>query len=164
MKARKRGKKLVAIIVIIATVVCILIKIFNDNISLFLRPADVYSRYEKIKQQKIRIGGMVLANSLHFDHSKFTFVITDDTMALQNINAVDMKYHSTTNQIIVQFHGVLPSLFKEGQMTVATGNIIQCSDEYMKQYEDLLHNNETICFAATEVLAKHDENYIPKPK
>jgi len=46
--------------------------------------------------------------------------------------------------IKASYTGVLPDLFKEGQGTVATG-----------RYVDGV-------FQATEILAKHDENYMPK--
>ncbi|WP_457646307.1 cytochrome c maturation protein CcmE [Profundibacter sp.] len=46
--------------------------------------------------------------------------------------------------IKASYSGVLPDLFKEGQGTVATG-----------RYVDGV-------FQATEILAKHDENYMPK--
>ncbi|KPU84595.1 cytochrome C biogenesis protein CcdA [Marinosulfonomonas sp. PRT-SC04] len=46
--------------------------------------------------------------------------------------------------IKASFKGVLPDLFKEGQGTVATGSYIDG------------------VFQATEILAKHDENYMPK--
>ncbi len=43
----------------------------------------------------------------------------------------------------VSFTGILPDLFKEGTGMIATGNLV----------------NNT--FQATEILAKHDENYMP---
>ena len=46
--------------------------------------------------------------------------------------------------IEVHFEGILPDLFREGQGIVATGSV---SDENV--------------FRATEVLAKHDETYMP---
>ncbi|MCK4712040.1 MAG: cytochrome c maturation protein CcmE [Marinosulfonomonas sp.] len=46
--------------------------------------------------------------------------------------------------IKASYAGVLPDLFKEGQGTVATGSYIDG------------------VFKATEILAKHDENYMPK--
>ena len=46
--------------------------------------------------------------------------------------------------IKASFTGVLPDLFKEGQGTVATGSYVEG------------------VFLATEILAKHDENYMPK--
>ena len=50
----------------------------------------------------------------------------------------------TENDISVEFIRILPDLFREGQGVIATGNLV---------------NN---IFIASEVLAKHDENYIPK--
>jgi cytochrome c-type biogenesis protein CcmE len=50
-----------------------------------------------------------------------------------------------SHQIDVVFSGVLPSLFREGQGVVVTGKLI-----------DRQH------FNAMEVLAKHDEKYVPR--
>ena len=44
----------------------------------------------------------------------------------------------------VHYDGILPDLFREGQGIVATGSL-----------------NEEQVFVADEVLAKHDENYMP---
>ena len=48
------------------------------------------------------------------------------------------------NDVTITFVGILPDLFREGQGVIATGNLING------------------IFIAAEVLAKHDENYIPK--
>jgi cytochrome c-type biogenesis protein CcmE len=48
------------------------------------------------------------------------------------------------SNVPVRYHGVLPALFREGQGVVALGAL-----------------NEAGTFAATEVLAKHDERYMP---
>ena len=56
-----------------------------------------------------------------------TFVVTD-----------------TAQNIPVQYHGMLPDLFKEGKGVVAQGKL-----------------NSNNVFVADEVLAKHDENYMP---
>jgi cytochrome c-type biogenesis protein CcmE len=45
----------------------------------------------------------------------------------------------------VRYTGILPDLFREGQSVVATGQL-----------------REDGTFEASEVLAKHDENYMPK--
>ena len=49
-----------------------------------------------------------------------------------------------TSEVSVRYSGLLPDLFKEGKGVVAQGRL-----------------NEQGQFAATEVLAKHDENYMP---
>jgi cytochrome c-type biogenesis protein CcmE len=50
------------------------------------------------------------------------------------------------NQIQITYQGVLPNLFREGQGVVVTGKLL-----------------DTHHLAASEVLAKHDEKYIPRP-
>lgn len=50
----------------------------------------------------------------------------------------------TAHDIPVRYQGILPDLFKEGKGAVAQGKI---GDDQV--------------FTATEVLAKHDENYMP---
>jgi cytochrome c-type biogenesis protein CcmE len=50
----------------------------------------------------------------------------------------------TEKDLFVTYKGILPDLFKEGKGAVAQGKL-----------------GENGVFAATEVLAKHDENYMP---
>lgn len=57
---------------------------------------------------------------------------------------VRFKVTDTAQTIIVVYTGILPDLFKEGKGVVAQGRI----------------GSDGI-FTATEVLAKHDENYMP---
>ena len=49
-----------------------------------------------------------------------------------------------SNEVVVHYTGLLPDLFKEGKGVVAQGRL---SDDNV--------------LTATEVLAKHDENYMP---
>ncbi len=49
-----------------------------------------------------------------------------------------------TNEILISYHGVLPNLFREGQGIVVTGK---------------LSGNQKL--EAEQVLAKHDEKYMP---
>lgn len=51
----------------------------------------------------------------------------------------------TAQSVTVTYKGVLPDLFREGQGVVAEGSL-----------------NRQGLFIASEVLAKHDENYMPK--
>jgi len=50
----------------------------------------------------------------------------------------------TANQLTVRYAGILPDLFREGQGIIAHGRL-----------------DEDGHFVADEVLAKHDENYMP---
>lgn len=57
---------------------------------------------------------------------------------------VDFIVTDTLNHIPVTYQGILPDLFKEGKGVVAQGKL-----------------NTTGHFSADQVLAKHDENYMP---
>jgi len=63
---------------------------------------------------------------------------------LQDSLKVSFKIHDLEKEINVHYEGILPDLFSEGQGVVMTGKLI---------------NKNT--FIASEVLAKHDENYMP---
>lgn len=57
---------------------------------------------------------------------------------------VQFKVTDTSKSIPVQYKGILPDLFKEGKGVVAEGKL-----------------NQNGLFEASQVLAKHDENYMP---
>ena len=57
---------------------------------------------------------------------------------------VEFVMADCTNKVPVRYQGILPDLFREGQGIVASGSM---SSDHV--------------FVADEVLAKHDENYIP---
>lgn len=56
---------------------------------------------------------------------------------------VTFRVTDTANTVSVSYTGILPDLFREGQGVVAEGQL------------------ENGVFVASEVLAKHDENYMP---
>lgn len=58
--------------------------------------------------------------------------------------AVSFSVTDRVNQVIVEHEGILPDMFKEGTSIIATGKM------------------QGARFAASEVLAKHDETYTPK--
>ena len=101
----------------------------NQNLQHFFSPSDVVAGMAP-EARNFRLGGLVEEKSLSRDPEslKVRFVVTD-------------KFKTTP----VEYEGILPDLFREGQSVVATGQ---------------LRADGT--FVATEVLAKHDENYMPK--
>jgi cytochrome c-type biogenesis protein CcmE len=64
----------------------------------------------------------------------------------RNPGSLDMTFvvTDTAQRVTVAYHGLLPDLFKEGKGVVAQGTL-----------------GADGVFRATEVLAKHDENYMP---
>ena len=101
------------------------LKAFNDNLLYFFTPTDVVEGRAPIGKS-FRMGGLVENDSVARDGMKVSFTLTD-----------------TANNVQVDYVGILPDLFREGQGIVATGSLSQG------------------VFVASEVLAKHDENYMP---
>jgi len=124
-------RRLFIIILIVFTIALatqLVLIALRDNIIYFFTPNELKIKYgdnENIKR-KIRVGGLVLENSVVKNNDIVNFTITDNK-----------------NEILVVFNGQLPDLFREGQGIVAEGNFKE---------------NKLI---ATQVLAKHDENYMP---
>ena len=61
-------------------------------------------------------------------------------------DSLDVEFAVTDfeNEVVVKYSGILPDLFREGQGIVTMGSM-----------------NDQGFFEASEVLAKHDENYMP---
>lgn len=70
-------------------------------------------------------------------------VVVDSLKREDDGLTVHFGVSDNANTLPVVFTGILPDLFEEGQGVVAQGRM------------------ENGVFAATEVLAKHDENYMP---
>jgi cytochrome c-type biogenesis protein CcmE len=99
----------------------------SQNIDLFYTPTQVAGGEVNIGQH-IRIGGMVKEGS---------YESANDTMRVM-FSATDY-----VNEVPIQFDGILPDLFREGQGIVVEGAI-----------------DSNGLFVASRVLAKHDENYM----
>jgi len=127
----KRKKRLLLIGLMVAGVAVaagFALQAFNENLMFFYTPSKVTAG-EAPTGHLIRVGGLVTNGSVkrQSDGLTVTFDITDNA-----------------ETITVQYTGILPDLFREGQGIVAHGRL----------QEDRL-------FIANEVLAKHDENYMP---
>ena len=102
----------------------------QDNVLFFYSPSDIVENPERVPAGRMfRIGGLVQNGSVKRDTGlDIQFVVTDGK-----------------NAVPVNFSGVLPDLFREGQGVVAEGTL-----------------DEAGLFRASTVLAKHDEAYMPK--
>lgn len=74
----------------------------RDSIVYFVAPSELAQKAHA--GQRIRLGGLVVAGTLHREANGATFQITDGGVA------VDVRYT-----------GILPDLFREGQGVVAEG-------------------------------------------
>jgi len=103
-------------------------KAFEENMMFFITITDVVENNKAPIDREFRVGGLVVNDSIKRDKGSLTmsFILTDNR-----------------NQLTVNYTGVLPDLFREGQGVVAIGKL-----------------NQNI-FIADTILAKHDENYMP---
>jgi len=127
--ARKKRLGLILLMVAgVAVGVGFALKSLDQNIMFFFTPSEVLSG--KAPTDKLfRMGGMVVEGTVHRPGDGLTvnFDLTDNE-----------------KNVTVQFTGILPDLFREGQGIIANGKL-----------------NSSGEFIAEEVLAKHDENYMP---
>lgn len=129
----------------------IVINNFQDAMVFYLTPTDAIEKFaQDPSKNKFRLGGLVLEGSIGDSSSSqdMEFVVTD-----------------LINDILVRFDGTLPDLFREGHSVVAEGLLKPITDEIRtggsaKGASDKARSGD--CYlSATEVLAKHDEKYMP---
>ena len=103
-------------------------KAFEENMMFFITITDVVENNKAPIGREFRVGGLVVNDSIKRETGSLTmsFILTDNR-----------------NQLTVNYTGVLPDLFREGQGVVAIGKL-----------------NQNV-FIADTILAKHDENYMP---
>jgi len=132
----QRNRRLAWIILIglsLAAGITLILTALNENTQFFYTPSDVAQADFVPASNPFRIGGLVVEGSVKKDASLTTrFAIKDFEREMDA-------------PILVTYQGVLPDLFREGQGVVISGQLIGDLE-----------------FAASEVLAKHDENYQPK--
>ena len=126
-----RKKRLIIVIAIllgVAATVGLGLVALQQNINLFYTPSQI-ANGEAPEGARIRAGGLVQEGSVKRSEDSLTvdFLVTDGAA-----------------EIGIQYRGILPDLFREGQGIVALGRL----------------NAEGV-LVADEVLAKHDENYMP---
>jgi len=128
MNARKRRRLYFALSLLVggAATAALVVAGLQDNVLYFYSPSDVFAKHVA-PGVNFRIGGMVEKHSVHKNDTEIHFTVTDGR-----------------KHVPVEFKGVLPALFREGQGVVAVGSL-----------------RESGTFEASQVLAKHDEKYMP---
>jgi len=71
-------------------------------------------------------------------------VVKEESIKVVAANTYEFVITDFAKEITIKYTGVLPTLFKEGQGAIAFGQM------------------DGDKFSAEEILAKHDENYMPK--
>ena len=125
-----RKRRLVAVLLIVAGVgIASTIAFYSlqENLLYFQSPSDLAMQPIPPGRQ-FRLGGLVKPGSVSREQDGLAtrFVVTDGP-----------------KDVTVEYVGILPDLFREGQGVVTEGRLVDG------------------VFVADEVLAKHDENYMP---
>lgn len=130
---RQRLILLLSGMAIFCTGVLLLASALRDNLVFFYTPAELAAQGVPLAKS-LRIGGIVQAGSVtRMDDGSVRFVITDGAAPVP-----------------VHYVGLLPDLFREGQGVVAEGRLAAPDSSGVSLFE------------ASRVLAKHDENYMPR--
>lgn len=162
---RKRLWLLAGFAVLAISITSLVMFALKRNINLFYTPTEIKQASATLSPQVlIRVGGMVTQGSLQYleapatspsmnsaattstSTSASTAASTSTVMnASPDRHKIHVRFSLQDTQAVIPIHysGVLPDLFREGQGVVVQG--------YWQNGQ----------FQAVQVLAKHDENYMP---
>ena len=133
MRKRRRLYAVLTGAIMLAIAVTLVLTAFEDSIVFFYSPSDLAEK--QASDDPIKPGQLVRVGGLVEEGSK-----DKAPDGVTNLFIVtDLK-----STLKVAYKGILPDLFREGQGVVSSGAL----------------NPEGV-FIATEVLAKHDETYMP---
>jgi len=104
----------------------------SSSVTYFYTPSDL-AALDEAPTRSVRLGGLVAADSVKYESSN------------ANDSIVSFTVTDGAANIRVSYQGILPDLFREGQGVVVQGRVVSAS-----------------LLKADNVLAKHDENYMPK--
>jgi cytochrome c-type biogenesis protein CcmE len=134
MNSRRRLQFVLFVMVCVGFAAALSLYALRDNLAYFHTPHEVKALLKANSAlvrpgQTFRLGGLVVEGSLSGpdENTVVRFAVTDMVAEIQ-----------------VDYKGILPDLFREGQGVVATGKLDRAGT-----------------FHATQLLAKHDENYMP---
>ncbi len=127
MKTRhKRLMLIIGALAALGVAASLVLNAFRNNLVFYYTPTQV-ANGDAPHSGTFRVGGLVEKGSVHKEGLKVSFVVTD-----------------LNKKLTINYEGILPDLFREGQGVVAQGKL-----------------GSTDLFVAHQVLAKHDENYMP---
>ncbi|HXV74371.1 MAG TPA: cytochrome c maturation protein CcmE [Sphingomonadales bacterium] len=127
-RRRNRVLALTAMVGFLALAAFLALRGFEENVVYFVTPSELSSR-APAPGQLLRLGGLVEEGSIAREEGVLVtrFAVTDGGASVS-----------------VQYEGILPDLFREGQGVIAEGAF-----------------DAGGVFIASRVLAKHDEKYMP---
>ena len=137
MNTRRKKRLVLAVALIggVAAIASLLLYALNSNLNLFYTPTEIVQG-KKDTGVLPEIGQRIRIGGM----------VTMGSMVRdpESLHVEFAVHDSLGGEIIVTYDDLLPDLFREGQGIVAQGILIESGK-----------------LQATEVLAKHDENYMP---
>jgi len=135
---KKRFAIVAAILIGVALSVGLMLKAISTSVEYFRTPSQI-NNGEYTRDQTYRIAGLVRKGSVQRLEDGVTqqFTITD-----------------CVEDVRIQYTGILPDLFREGQAIVTLG-------AFTKSVSENTASGSEPMMVASQVLAKHDENYVP---
>lgn len=133
-RRKKRLFTVVAVIFGIGAAVGLTLYALQENINLFYTPSELVEGKGELREIP-QIGQKLRIGGMVVPGS----VVRDETSL-----DVSFKLIDTGPMVTIRYKGILPDLFREGQGIVAQGTLV-----------------ESNVVEAFEVLAKHDEEYMP---
>ncbi len=133
MTSRKRRRLWVLVLcgIGLGSATALTLTAFQDNLVFFRSPSDI-AREAPSPDRAFRLGGLVEAGSV------------ERILAPDGRPAARFRVTDGASTVPVTYTGVLPDLFREGQGVVTLGKL-----------------GPDGLFRASEVLARHDETYMP---
>jgi len=135
-KQKKRFLFVASIIVGLSLATFFGLKAIEENANYFVQPTDIANSAKGAE------GGLDLSKNYRVGG-----IVKPDSVIRNGVD-VEFKITDCDHDVVVYFTGILPDLFREGQGIVANGSLVQKASG--------------LAFNASQVLAKHDENYVPK--
>ncbi len=135
MNPKRKNRLILVLLILVGTGVAVALgaMALKENIQLYLSPSEVKAG-KAPANHTFRLAGLVANGSVKREKTGLT-------------TRFDVTDNVST--VTVSYTGILPDLFREGQGIVAMGKLQNATEKEL--------------FVAEEVLAKHDENYMPPP-
>lgn len=137
MTPRRRRMIFLGLILLgVSAAASFLLTALKGNVQYNILPSDVFAG-KAPEGRTFRLGGMV-----------------EDGSVKREPGSLQIQFDVTdyAHEVTVRYSGVLPDLFREGQGVVVRGRLVNDATGLPSGHKLLV---------AEEVLAKHDENYMP---
>ncbi|MES2615041.1 MAG: cytochrome c maturation protein CcmE [Bdellovibrionota bacterium] len=148
MKRKINNGQIIAIVIVVLSISLIIFQATrNQSTVTFYTPAEIYGNQSKFTDKLFRVSGLVLNGTKSW-----------------NANASELHFRMTDMQghdFFVQYKGIPPDLFKEGQGVVVEGKLNHTVNQNLAQ-NALPNHVPPLLINADLLMVKHSEVYDTK--